>query len=618
MKCAKLHLQERSKVKPITIKVNDKPRRYCQKRMVDPGHEEDPRWTDVFERFHCHISGDGEVDAERYGNIPNQTEDYIFLSVQNIKFQGDTQQRKRPRTSFKYKSLSDNRKHRMFVKQVVDDVDVGDDVSSQLSSYYFDDYVKYITNDRSRPSSSKSSLFLQRISNKYKENKAIQVDAKISDKKIRKDCKEKQTSVKVTKSEVTEDPLPDNNMENAKISFHKSGKRKSLTISRVPSPETVQIIRVDVVCNYSNSSMLSDCYDDNNKQTKLDNVKIDKDSTHNFKSSHFANKYLLTNTVKTLDENVSGGAKVTLLCKTFRLTDRSKQPSERKYSKTKKCGTGVKNPTVRGRRARRRIRGLRRGGSEEVDKQWDSDSYSTDGGLSVRRGSRLALATACDLDAKLKVTLLELKKSNELNKALLQERDESEIEIKLMSDKYVALKNDLVKISTDFEVLHIENEKLQEIVNKYDLCRDTYESALQKITHLERHLEEVQSQNKSLLDHRRLSSYNETMDLYTEMLNTTSDQTSALPLVTIDLTNTPSSYSPNKVPINMITYACESWTLTTERVNKLQVNQIAMERSMLGISLRDRRKRDSSQRDCGILRSEGARELPTSSKESRS
>lgn len=33
----------------------------------------------------------------------------------------------------------------------------------------------------------------------------------------------------------------------------------------------------------------------------------------------------------------------------------------------------------------------------------------------------------CDLDAKLKVTLLELKKSNELNKALLQERDESEI-----------------------------------------------------------------------------------------------------------------------------------------------------------------------------------------------
>lgn len=157
---------------------------------------------------------------------------------------------------------------------------------------------------------------------------------------------------------------------------------------------------------------------------------------------------------------------------------------------------------------------------------------------------------ACDLDAKLKVTLLELKKSNELNKALLQERDESEIEIKLMSDKYVALKNDLVKISTDFEVLHIEKEKLQEIVNKYDLCRDTYESALQKITHLERHLEEVQSQNKSLLDHRRLSSYNETMDLYTEMLNTTSDQTSALPLVTIDLTNTPSSYSPNKVPIN--------------------------------------------------------------------
>lgn len=49
MKCVKLNLQERSKIK--NIKPNpEKPRRFCQKRMVDPEHEEDPRWTEAINR----------------------------------------------------------------------------------------------------------------------------------------------------------------------------------------------------------------------------------------------------------------------------------------------------------------------------------------------------------------------------------------------------------------------------------------------------------------------------------------------------------------------------------------------------------------------------------------
>lgn len=49
MQCAKLHLQERAKSRKKII--NEKPRRFCQKRLVNPEHEEDVRWTDMFDRF---------------------------------------------------------------------------------------------------------------------------------------------------------------------------------------------------------------------------------------------------------------------------------------------------------------------------------------------------------------------------------------------------------------------------------------------------------------------------------------------------------------------------------------------------------------------------------------
>lgn len=44
MNCAKLHLQERSRSRPKSEPRHDKPRRYCQKRLVDPQFEEN-RWT---------------------------------------------------------------------------------------------------------------------------------------------------------------------------------------------------------------------------------------------------------------------------------------------------------------------------------------------------------------------------------------------------------------------------------------------------------------------------------------------------------------------------------------------------------------------------------------------
>ena len=48
----------------------------------------------------------------------------------------------------------------------------------------------------------------------------------------------------------------------------------------------------------------------------------------------------------------------------------------------------------------------------------------------------------------------------------------------------------------------------------------------------------------------------------------------------------------NQCVLPVLTYACETWTLTVETIHRLKVAQRSMERAMLGISLRDRIKNE--------------------------
>ncbi|XP_039764118.1 uncharacterized protein LOC120636625 [Pararge aegeria] len=331
MQCAKLHLQERSKYR--TKITSEKTGRFCQKRMVNPEHSDDSRWTDIFERFYCNSSGNYNFNENIDSGVPHQAREDLCLSVQNIQFQGSVEQQRRPRTSFKYKTLPHNQKHRMFVKQMVNDFDLQEASRSSELSDYFDDYSKYfLNNEHSRPSSGKSSIVLYCLNNKTKENKATQVDLKSTGprRKHKLDIKNKKANKISDKSDVDEIQNSKNDInEGTKITFHKNGKRKSLTISRTESPATVQVIRVDVVCNYSTSSTMSD-YEENKAPSQADYDQEDREiKTLDLKKSRFVQKYMLTNTVKTLDQSVSGG-KVTLMCKTFKLTNRSKILTDRK------------------------------------------------------------------------------------------------------------------------------------------------------------------------------------------------------------------------------------------------------------------------------------------------
>lgn len=227
----------------------------------------------------------------------------------------------------------------MFIKQTVSGNQLPyDDTSFSVDvDYYFDDYVNYIINktEQSRPSTGRSSIYFQRKSNsiyKQKENKAVQVN---SDDSIL-NSKNNNSSKKLSKPNTTVikidngDYIKDSAMEDTKISYCNTGKRKSLTISRAQSPETVQVIRVDVVCNNSSAASVASASDEKYKtENKFSNKTNDNDDA---KRNNFANKYLLTNTIKTLDENVGGGSKVTLLCKTFKLANRNNRHMDAKAS----------------------------------------------------------------------------------------------------------------------------------------------------------------------------------------------------------------------------------------------------------------------------------------------
>ncbi|KPJ09022.1 hypothetical protein RR48_15163 [Papilio machaon] len=328
MNCAKLHLQKRSRSRPKSEPRHDKPRRYCQKRLVDPQFEENNRWTYETQRYNCTEYEKSNVNRILPIRNHHDVSD-MFLTVQTLQFKGESQQSKRQRTSFKYKTLNSGQKHRMFVKQVVDRNVDNYDVEGASELKYYLDFSKYFSNKvPSRSSSVESRVSNQNFDKNLKRNKSVQVDfntfAEIKQDKTSTKLEKKLNNNPEVHDKTTKDEEFTNNVkdDNPKIAFHKYGKRKSITISKAESPETVQVIRVDLVCNYSANSNTEDYNKQNNRsQIHLADVRNNDD---NMRRKHYNSKYLLTKSVKALDENVSGGTNVTLLCKTFRLADRSK------------------------------------------------------------------------------------------------------------------------------------------------------------------------------------------------------------------------------------------------------------------------------------------------------
>ncbi|PZC86806.1 hypothetical protein B5X24_HaOG201665 [Helicoverpa armigera] len=93
--------------------------------------------------------------------------------------------------------------------------------------------------------------------------------------------------------------------------------------------------------------------------------------------------------------------------------------------------------------------------------------------------------SAALLDGKLRDTLKELESSKNLCAQLLQERDDSEVEVKRIVDKNTDLKNQLAELHIQHMDILDQHNHLRQLVSNYQECHDTHELALRRISELE-------------------------------------------------------------------------------------------------------------------------------------
>lgn len=146
-----------------------------------------------------------------------------------------------------------------------------------------------------------------------------------------------------------------------------------------------------------------------------------------------------------------------------------------------------------------------------------------------------------DLEEKLRATLKELELSKTLTNQLLQEREDSEVEVKNIIDKNTKLKNELAELHSQNMDLVDQNEHLQQIVAGFHQCSDTHEHALHRISELGNELCEARRSIchlESLQDSKQAMN---TLSQYDKLVGSVHNVVSDKPTVTIDLTGEDSS-----------------------------------------------------------------------------
>ncbi|XP_045493316.1 uncharacterized protein LOC123692598 [Colias croceus] len=104
-------------------------------------------------------------------------------------------------------------------------------------------------------------------------------------------------------------------------------------------------------------------------------------------------------------------------------------------------------------------------------------------------------AVAKDMENKLKATLHDLKVSQSLCEKLIQERDESELEIQEIIKKNSLLKAELAELHMKYICSEDKCKALQDVVDSFQQCSSDHEIALSRIAELECSLMEVQEDN---------------------------------------------------------------------------------------------------------------------------
>lgn len=161
-------------------------------------------------------------------------------------------------------------------------------------------------------------------------------------------------------------------------------------------------------------------------------------------------------------------------------------------------------------------------------------------------------AAARDMEDKLRATLKELESSKTLCRQLLQERDDSEVEVKIIIDKNTTLKNELAELHIEHVDLLDRHQHLHEVLASYQQCSETHEVALNRISELEHELSRAHNSISLSEKFQIREQSTNTQSLFDELVGC-SASAGCCPVVTIDLTGEdvirqcPSLKSHNKI-----------------------------------------------------------------------
>lgn len=132
---------------------------------------------------------------------------------------------------------------------------------------------------------------------------------------------------------------------------------------------------------------------------------------------------------------------------------------------------------------------------------------------------------ARQVENQLQTTLLELQKSNDMCKRLIEE---SEREIISIVNKNTVLKKEIGELNSQLTTTLEERDNLNLMVSGFDKCSSEYEEVLLKCSYLKNQLKQAQSRIEELenIDLERVSS--QTQCLYDELVGCTQSQVSVV------------------------------------------------------------------------------------------
>lgn len=175
------------------------------------------------------------------------------------------------------------------------------------------------------------------------------------------------------------------------------------------------------------------------------------------------------------------------------------------------------------------------------------------------------MSTVRDLELKLKSTLHELQSSKQLCTKLLQEREESEVEITRQNSKYLALKEELVMLDISYQDLCAQRDELQRLVDTYTKCHDVHDVALQRIHSLETELAEANEYLQQISERDAQRESENTQALYNEVM-------SGVTIPTIDLTSMSDKTTTTSPPPSLMNSAnkIKKYVKTNKYIKKVQ------------------------------------------------